>query len=125
MKQNDIIRMALRAGICVWADPPKKQIACFEHFAALIIIAEREECAKLIESPGPTLANGAMFAEAIRAKENEIYENWKAFKKERKEQLGLPCPDCSIRLPEDRVKILMPNQKCRCGYVDKRARGQS
>ena len=30
--------------------------------------AEREACAKVIESHGPFLANGAMLAEAIRAR---------------------------------------------------------
>lgn len=32
------------------------------------IAAEREACAKLIEAHGPTLANGAMLAEEIRAR---------------------------------------------------------
>ena len=31
---------------------------------------EREACAKVIESHGPTLANGMMLAEAIRARGN-------------------------------------------------------
>jgi hypothetical protein len=33
--------------------------------------AEREACAKLIESHGPTLANGFMLTEAIRARGQE------------------------------------------------------
>lgn len=32
--------------------------------------SEREACAKVIESHGPFLANGAMLAEAIRARSN-------------------------------------------------------
>jgi len=35
-----------------------------------IAAAEREACAKVIESHGPFLANGAMLAEAIRARGN-------------------------------------------------------
>jgi len=39
-----------------------------EKFAELVAAHEREECAKVIESHGPTLANGAMLADAIRAR---------------------------------------------------------
>ena len=39
-----------------------------EKFAELIAAQEREACAKVIESHGPFLANGAMLAEAIRAR---------------------------------------------------------
>ena len=35
-----------------------------------IVEAEREACAKVVESHGPTLANGAMLAEAIKARSN-------------------------------------------------------
>ena len=52
----------------------------------------------------------------------EVWNDYKAYKKERKECLGMPCPDCTIRLPKAQPKILMPNQKCWCGYVDKRER---
>lgn len=34
------------------------------------VLAEREACAKVCESHGPTLANGAMLAEYIRARGN-------------------------------------------------------
>jgi hypothetical protein len=34
------------------------------------LASEREECAKVIESHGPFLANGAMLADAIRARGN-------------------------------------------------------
>lgn len=52
----------------------------------------------------------------------EVFKEWNAMKKQRKQKLGMPCPDCSVRLPKAQPKILMPNQKCWCGYVDKRAR---
>ena len=38
--------------------------------AHIMILGEREACAKLIESHGATLANGAMLADAIRARGN-------------------------------------------------------
>ena len=38
------------------------------HCAKLVAAKEREACAKVIESHGETLANGAMLAEAIRAR---------------------------------------------------------
>lgn len=41
-----------------------------EAFAKLVRADEREACAKVIESHGPFLANGAMLAEAIRARGN-------------------------------------------------------
>ena len=54
----------------------------------------------------------------------EIFNEWKEYKKESRQMLGMPCPDCTIRLPKAQPKILMPNQKCWCGYVDKRERKQ-
>ena len=41
-----------------------------ERFAELVRADERESCAKVCESHGPTLANGAMLAEAIRNRSN-------------------------------------------------------
>ena len=41
-----------------------------ERFAALARADEREACAKVCESHGPTLANSAMLADAIRARGN-------------------------------------------------------
>ena len=41
-----------------------------ERFAELVRADEREACAKLCDSHGPTLANGAMLAEAIRNRSN-------------------------------------------------------
>ena len=44
--------------------------AHFQRFAALVRADEREACAKVCESHGPTLANSAMLADAIRARGN-------------------------------------------------------
>lgn len=52
----------------------------------------------------------------------EVWREWNAHKKARKQKLGMPCPDCAIRLPNAQPKILMPNQQCWCGYIDKRPR---
>ena len=40
------------------------------RLAKALVLAEREACAKVIESHGPSLANGMMLAEAIRARGN-------------------------------------------------------
>ena len=48
--------------------PEGEDLAFFERFADLVRADEREACAKVIESHGPFLANGAMLAEAIRAR---------------------------------------------------------
>jgi hypothetical protein len=48
---------------------PSKFMSYQEAFEAGRL-AEREACAKVIESHGPFLANGAMLAEAIRARGN-------------------------------------------------------
>lgn len=55
----------------------------------------------------------------------EVFREWKAHKKERRNKFGLPCPDCAVKLPKAQPKILMPNQKCWCGYVDKRPRSEA
>ncbi len=52
----------------------------------------------------------------------EYFNDLKAYKKERKQRLGLPCPDCTVKLPKAQPKIIMPNQKCWCGFIDKRPR---
>jgi hypothetical protein len=43
-------------------------MSALTEFAKLIAAKEREACAKVVESHGETLANGAMLAEAIRAR---------------------------------------------------------
>jgi hypothetical protein len=55
----------------------------------------------------------------------EVWREYDAYKKERKKHLGMPCPECTVRLPKAQSKILMPNQKCWCGYVDKRRRDKN
>ena len=42
-----------------------------EAFAKLVAAKEREACVELIKSHGPTLANGFMLTEAIRARGEE------------------------------------------------------
>ena len=52
----------------------------------------------------------------------EVFREYKAYKKDRRQKLGMTCPDCAVRLPKTHPKILMPGQRCWCGYVDKRPR---
>ena len=52
----------------------------------------------------------------------EVFNAWKNHKKELKELYGVACPDCTIKLPKAHPKILMPGQKCWCGYRDPRTR---
>lgn len=52
----------------------------------------------------------------------EVWREYTAIKKEKRKRLGMECPDCKVRLPKAQPKILMPNQKCWCGYIDKRPR---
>ena len=52
----------------------------------------------------------------------EFCKELREIKKEKRRQLGMTCPECAIRLPKAHPKILLPNQKCWCGYVDKRER---
>jgi len=40
--------------------------------------------------------------------------------KERKERLGAPCANCMVKLPKAQPKILLPGQRCWCGYCDPR-----
>ena len=62
MKQDEIIEMTRQAG--GFAATPK----FLETFAKLVAAKEREACIELIKSHGPTLANGFMLTEAIRAR---------------------------------------------------------
>ena len=51
----------------------KQVFHCDEELRKMVEIAvadEREACAKVIESHGPFLANGALLVEAIRARGN-------------------------------------------------------
>ena len=73
MTKDEALKLAKQAGFerlghtdNDWVCDPKD----IEAFADLIRADEREACAKVIESHGPTLANGMMLAEAIRARRN-------------------------------------------------------
>ena len=77
MNREDVLRMAREAElICEetaqtqWKEEYDLTLI-LERFATLVASAEREECAKIIESHGPTLANGLMLTEAIRARSKE------------------------------------------------------
>lgn len=52
----------------------------------------------------------------------EMFNDLKQHKRELKDQYGVPCPKCTVKLPKAQPKILMPNQKCWCGYRDERPR---
>lgn len=52
----------------------------------------------------------------------EAFSAYRAHKRELKERYGTPCPDCTVRLPKAQPKILMPSQRCWCGYKDPRPR---
>jgi hypothetical protein len=43
-----------------------------------------------------------------------------AVMKKRKEALGVDCPACKERLSKAIPKVLLPGQKCWCGYRDPR-----
>ena len=52
----------------------------------------------------------------------DFWRDVREARKEEKARLGVPCPDCKVRLPKAEPKILMPGQKCWCGYRDQRKR---
>lgn len=52
----------------------------------------------------------------------EIYQAIKNERKRRREKYGVPCPDCTVKLPKAQPKILLPGQRCWCGYKDPRSR---
>ena len=56
MTRDDIIRMAKEAGAFFDGDNSVYDMPehCFERFAALVAVAEREACAKVAESYEPT-----------------------------------------------------------------------
>jgi hypothetical protein len=69
MTQDEIIELATQVGMYGLVEGGL--IEEFKAFAKLVADKEREACAKLIESHGPTLANGFMLTEAIRARGQE------------------------------------------------------
>jgi hypothetical protein len=75
MTQDEIIEMAIEAEFVSHGKPSDEESELFVcvdkdiyRFAKLVAAKEREACAKLIESHGETLANGAMLVEAIRVR---------------------------------------------------------
>ena len=52
----------------------------------------------------------------------EVFREWGKHKKERRERLGVPCEGCKVKFPKAHPKILLPGQKCFCGYKDERRR---
>ena len=70
-----VIEMAREAGAKANANEPyrlnRETKTWLERFAELVRADEREACAKVIESHGPFLANGALLVEAIRARGNK------------------------------------------------------
>ena len=65
MTQDEIIEMVRIAEDKVIAN---QNLDWKIEFAKLVAAKEREACAKVCESHGSTLANGAMLADAIRAR---------------------------------------------------------
>ena len=52
----------------------------------------------------------------------DMFNEWKAHKKQHKAKHGVKCPDCTVNLPKAQPKVLLPNQQCWCGYRDPRKR---
>ena len=51
---------------------------------------------------------------------SETFKAMKAARKEVRAKYGVPCPSCKRKLPKANPKILLPHQKCWCGFRDKR-----
>ena len=71
MNREDIIQMANEALVCqqIWIDEDDSMaLESVILFAKLVAAKEREACIDLIKSHGPTLANGFMLTDAIRAR---------------------------------------------------------
>lgn len=54
--------------------------------------------------------------------EGDYWRDVKAYRAERRRTLGVECPDCIKREPKRNPTILLPGQKCFCGYRDPRKR---
>ena len=48
------------------------------------------------------------------------YKAYKDWKKEQRRTQGIDCPGCKQKFPKANPKILLPGQKCFCGYQDTR-----
>ncbi len=54
--------------------------------------------------------------------EGDFWRDVKEARAEQKRLHGVPCPACTVKLPKADPKILMPGQRCWCGYRDPRQR---
>lgn len=52
----------------------------------------------------------------------DFWRDVKDARAERRRELGVECPDCIRREPRRNPTILLPGQKCYCGYRDPRRR---
>ena len=50
----------------------------------------------------------------------EDFDALKGYHRERRQRLGVPCAGCQKKFPKANPKILLPGQKCFCGYRDER-----
>lgn len=66
--QEEITKLLMKSYDKGVEDATQEAIVALEKTVAVMVAAEREACAKVIESHGPFMANGAMLAEAIRAR---------------------------------------------------------
>ncbi len=58
------------------------------------------------------------------SRHSDTAQMWNAQRERRRkarEELGVPCTSCRIREPKRHPTILLPGQRCYCGYVDKRS----
>ena len=56
---------------------------------------------------------------------SDVGDTFRAHKehtKQLKNEHGVECPDCKKNLPKAQPKILLPGQRCWCGYRDPRPR---
>jgi hypothetical protein len=52
----------------------------------------------------------------------DFWRDVKDSQRERKAKHGIACPGCREKFPKAPPKILLPGQKCFCGYRDTRPR---
>ena len=50
----------------------------------------------------------------------ELWNDIKEYNRDRKAKYGVGCPECKKKLPKAQPKILLPGQRCWCGYRDLR-----
>ena len=50
----------------------------------------------------------------------DVWHERRDYVREQRAKFGIQCPACKIKLPKAHPKVLMPGQKCWCGYRDTR-----